>query len=46
MQFSSSRSPLLILFSYMYVNYVDCGTVVARTNKVCSILAAYSVMFI
>ena len=26
MQFSGSRSPLLILVSYMYVNYADCGT--------------------
>ena len=26
MQFSGSRSPLLILVLYMYVNYVDCGT--------------------
>ena len=34
MQFSGSRSPLLILALYMYVNYVDCGTAVAMTNKV------------
>ena len=34
MQFSGSRRPLLILVSSMYLNYVDCGTVVARTNKV------------
>ena len=46
MQFSGSRSPLLILVLYMYVNYVDCGTAVARTNKVSSIQAPYSVMFI
>ena len=26
MQFSGSRSPLLILVLYMYINYVDCGT--------------------
>ena len=24
--YSGSRSPLLSLVSYMYVNYVDCGT--------------------
>ena len=33
-QFSGPRSPLLILVSYMYINYVDCVTAVARTNKV------------
>ena len=27
-------SPLLILVSYMLINYVDCVTEVARTNKV------------
>ena len=31
---SGSRSPLLILLLYIDVNYVDCGTAVAMTNKV------------
>ena len=34
MQFSGWRSPLLILVLYMYVNYVNCGTAAAGTNKV------------
>ena len=45
MQFSGSRSPLLILVSSMYVNYVDCGTVVARTNKVNTNVVDASGMF-
>ena len=39
-----------MLISYMYVNYVDCETAVARTNcsstSTRSMQAAYFVMFI
>ena len=41
MQFSGSRSPLLILVSYMYVNYsMPTAGLRYRTNKVSSIQAA------